>query len=522
MQAILHAKLPRVEAPPQKVGRQRQRGGRSPGSELRAVFLPQGTPEHARFLEEIRLALARSIAAAERNFAAAGLESGSTLTVALLTNWVMTIANVGDSTAFMVCTGKLLALRDRVAESVARRLTHLQDTGESVVRISVDHNVDSNPAEVKRLQAAGATLAKLHPSLGRIAREGETGIGPTRVWPGGLALSRSFGDFDSHSALLSAPLIQQIQVPERGARFVLASDGLWALVTGEDRAASAISSVRGLHPSRAAEQLVRKGTVSALPRGILPCCPLHLTLALCPPRAELLGPQGRRDGYRGGRRASAAGRLWAALCQEEGQALRLRGTALLPPSEQFAGWPTAAMYDARQLPSCVPQDGSKSCGGLSCDHEVLACVDFGVPSEDPVVQTAFEQLTACKKAREPTPNCNGREGASTPPSPLALPRRRSPVSSGPGLGICGAGVRTLCSQRTYARCAGASSAETSTASFCPPQSIRTPRAPFPPRLDLFVSPATCQIPLCPPSIASAHNRSGHLTVTRPPNLNVHT
>ena len=44
-------------------------------------------------------------------------------------------------------------------------------------------------------------------------RKGATlGVGPLRLWPGGLCLSRAIGDFDVGDAVLSLPYICQVHV----------------------------------------------------------------------------------------------------------------------------------------------------------------------------------------------------------------------------------------------------------------------------------------------------------------------
>ena len=64
-------------------------------------------------------------------------------------------------------------------------------------------------------------------AVGGPAREGEDGIGPLRVWPGGLNLGRAIGDGVVGEGLLPFPHITQLKVPPTGARFLIASDGVW-------------------------------------------------------------------------------------------------------------------------------------------------------------------------------------------------------------------------------------------------------------------------------------------------------
>lgn len=55
----------------------------------------------------------------------------------------------------------------------------------------------------------------------------EPGYGPLRAWPGGLCVSRAIGDMDVGECIIAHPHIMQLQIPEEGARVVIASDGLW-------------------------------------------------------------------------------------------------------------------------------------------------------------------------------------------------------------------------------------------------------------------------------------------------------
>lgn len=59
------------------------------------------------------------------------------------------------------------------------------------------------------------------------AEPDEPGYGPLRAWPGGLCVSRAIGDMDVGECIIAHPHIMQIQIPQAGARLVMASDGLW-------------------------------------------------------------------------------------------------------------------------------------------------------------------------------------------------------------------------------------------------------------------------------------------------------
>ena len=91
-------------------------------------------------------------------------------------------------------------------------------------RLTRDHNPD-DPFEARRLVDAGARLGRM--------RQGGQEIGPMRVYPGGLAVSRAIGDLNA-PAVICKPECTRVPVPNSGGRVVLASDGLWnALGDGE-------------------------------------------------------------------------------------------------------------------------------------------------------------------------------------------------------------------------------------------------------------------------------------------------
>ncbi|CAD7697117.1 unnamed protein product [Ostreobium quekettii] len=94
------------------------------------------------------------------------------------------------------------------------------------------HKVDDNKNEQQRLAQAGLRVDSLSASLMGPPLPGEIGVGPLRVWPGGVAVSRSVGDFECGNHILPVPHIRQIVIPDTGARILMASDGLWDYFTG--------------------------------------------------------------------------------------------------------------------------------------------------------------------------------------------------------------------------------------------------------------------------------------------------
>ena len=51
--------------------------------------------------------------------------------------------------------------------------------------------------------------------MARIRLSGGLEVGPLRVWPGGLCLSRSIGDMDVGDYIVAVPHVKQIKVRER-------------------------------------------------------------------------------------------------------------------------------------------------------------------------------------------------------------------------------------------------------------------------------------------------------------------
>lgn len=129
------------------------------------------------------------------------------MSVALVCGWLLTVANVGDSEVFL-------------------------DTARGTTEMSCCHKIDDNVSEQKRLQLAGVRVDTLGRRKCGPPAPGEKGVGPKRVWPGGVAMSRSLGDLDCGPHVLPVPHIRQLIIPSSGARLVMASDGLWDHLSG--------------------------------------------------------------------------------------------------------------------------------------------------------------------------------------------------------------------------------------------------------------------------------------------------
>lgn len=184
-------------------------------------LLPLGEPpdesDAKAFLvwrQGLQRALTISLALLHRAFAGQGVLAGCTVTIVLQHGWLLTCANLGDSRAIV-------------------------DTGREVTVLTDDHRVATHKLERRRLEQKGSTIAPVDLNGGGPAQgKGAVGVGPLRLWPGGLCLSRAIGDFDVGDSVLSLPYISQVRVPPEGARLLVASDGVWDAFMKTARVAS--------------------------------------------------------------------------------------------------------------------------------------------------------------------------------------------------------------------------------------------------------------------------------------------
>ena len=125
-------------------------------------------PQVERYAAVIREAISRAAATCDAEWGACTQLSGSTMSLAIVSGWLLTFANTGDSNAIL-------------------------DTGGKVTEITCSHRIQANKAEQNRLRQGGAQLAPLGFHLQGPAKPNEMGVGPLRLWPGGLCVSRSIG-----------------------------------------------------------------------------------------------------------------------------------------------------------------------------------------------------------------------------------------------------------------------------------------------------------------------------------------
>lgn len=153
-------------------------------------------------LLRIRQAVASTFTALDSKSKLAGCRAGCTASLLLVTGWLATVANVGDSDVVVQTTKELR-------------------------EVSTTHRLNENDYEIARLEKAGHLVAQLSSTLHGPSLGGDPGIGPMRVWPGGLCVARAIGDGDVGTEVLPEPHIKQMRVPDSGARFALATDGVW-------------------------------------------------------------------------------------------------------------------------------------------------------------------------------------------------------------------------------------------------------------------------------------------------------
>ncbi|KAL6767937.1 hypothetical protein ACKKBF_B37170 [Auxenochlorella protothecoides x Auxenochlorella symbiontica] len=244
----------------------------------------EGVDGAAAWAGAVQEAMVKTLLEIDRRFAARGATGGTTATLVLQIGQLVTCASVGNSRAVL-------------------------DTGAGRVALTREHVVASNPDERERLLAAGCTLARLDVAGGGPAVISSRGTGPLRVWPGGVTLSRSLGDFSVGPALLAVPHVVAVMLPPAGGRIVLASDAVWkAGVDAVLAAAAAAPAKTAAHAVLKALGPRLRGDASVVVADTLPRGETFPQLA-----ARLAQGGGGRAGRPAPMRAPSASRLWSLL-----------------------------------------------------------------------------------------------------------------------------------------------------------------------------------------------------------------
>ncbi|GAQ91594.1 Putative protein phosphatase 2C family protein [Klebsormidium nitens] len=175
------------------------------------------------WLASLPRALVIGFLKADTEFNLVERRAGTTATLVVVEGSTVTVASVGDSRCI------------------------LDMPGGKPVALTVDHRLETNREEVHRVAASGG-------EIGRLETPDGLEVGPLRVWPGGLCLSRSIGDKDVGDYIVPVPHVKQIRLPPQGGRLILASDGVWDAVNNE----RAAKSCRGQGPNQAAAQVIKE------------------------------------------------------------------------------------------------------------------------------------------------------------------------------------------------------------------------------------------------------------------------
>lgn len=125
---------------------------------------------------------------------------------------------------------------------------------------------ECNDASAKRccfaaaFPLAGGNLPPLNISKTRVGATQDEPQGPLRVYPGGLAITRSVGNAEASESIIAVPDVSITAVPAEGARLVLASDGLWNALGN-----TCVGALCKQHPSLAAcvDSLMEVSAVSS-------------------------------------------------------------------------------------------------------------------------------------------------------------------------------------------------------------------------------------------------------------------
>jgi len=178
----------------------------------------------AEFLRDQEKAVINGLLATDKDFStgcrALNLHnsSGTTAIVALFTDNILTVANVGDSRAVLSRGGHAVAL-------------------------TYDHK-PGRPDEVKRINALGGRVGITEdeafdrvtmPCCCRSLRR-KVASKPLRVFPGGLSVARTIGDIGLKATGLIIPIpeAKTVELTSDDEVIILACDGVWDVLSNQD------------------------------------------------------------------------------------------------------------------------------------------------------------------------------------------------------------------------------------------------------------------------------------------------
>ena len=141
---------------------------------------------------------------------------GSTATIALVLNDELYLSYVGDSEAILV-----------------------QNSGKNLIKLCKEVDTAENVKEAERVEKAGGIVLK---------------VGSTQRVQGELALTRSFGDSKYKTYVTAEPHIVQQKLNSEDEFLIIATDGLWNVLTHEE-VGRIVTELKDLPENEIAEKL---------------------------------------------------------------------------------------------------------------------------------------------------------------------------------------------------------------------------------------------------------------------------
>lgn len=164
--------------------------------------------------------------------------SGSCAIVALIDTKQLIIANVGDSRAILSTKKGIIQLSYDHKPEVCTERERILNNGGKVYRMRSESFIDT----VDRLGTTQTT-------------KNETQVGPYRVEPGGLSVSRTIGDIRAKDVVyngnpkcvIATPEIRQMALSQNDEFLVLGCDGIFDVLSNEEVVKVARATLRSCH-----------------------------------------------------------------------------------------------------------------------------------------------------------------------------------------------------------------------------------------------------------------------------------